>query len=233
MAIPEAVRGLESDLRAIFGQRLQSLVIYRSVSDATHMAIPTLAIVEALTADDLRACAGRVEAWHDAGVATPLLVAQREFERALDAFPLEFGAILADYTVVSGADPFDGLQVEAADLRRACEVQVRSHLLHLREGYIESRGRSDELADLISGSAPALAGLIRSVARLHGAPAATSAEAAAIVERMAALTAGSLSAVTALTSGPRLTADGARRLFPGYLASLERLTEYVDSWSPS
>ena len=56
---------------------------------------------------------------------------------SLDAFPLEFGAILADHAVVSGASPFDGLTVDAADLRRACEVQARSHLLHLREGYIE------------------------------------------------------------------------------------------------
>ena len=180
-------------------------------------AIPTLALVDALTADDLRACADRVAAWHDAGVATPLLVAQREFARALDAFPLEFGAILADHTVVSGPDPFDGLRVDATDLRRACEVQVRSHLLHLREGYIEARGRSDEVAALIAGSAASLAGLVRSVARLHGMPAATSVEAAAAVERMANLAAGSLSSVIALAGGPAPTADAARRLFPGYL----------------
>src|SRR5712691_11380828 len=98
MAIPEAVRALENDLRTIFDARLQSLIVYRSASDAIAVATPTLAIVDTLTADDLRACAGRVEAWHDAGVATPLLVAKREFERALDAFPLEFGAILADHT---------------------------------------------------------------------------------------------------------------------------------------
>jgi hypothetical protein len=233
MAISEAVRGLESDLRNIFGPRLRSLVTYRSATDANDAATPTLALVDALSADDLRACAGRVEAWHDAGVATPLLLATHEFARALDAFPLEFGAILADHTVVSGPDPFDGLRVDATDLRRACEVQVRSHLLHLREGYIESRGRSDELASLISGSAASLAGLVRSVARLHGTPASTSVEAAELVERRANLAAGSLSTVIALASGPGLKADTARSMFPGYLAGLERLIEYVDSWSPS
>ena len=88
-------------------------------------------------------------AWHDAGLATPLLLAAHEFGRSLDAFPLEFGAILADHVVVAGSDPFDGLRVDAADLRRACEVQARSHLLHLREGYLETRGRGDALADLI------------------------------------------------------------------------------------
>jgi hypothetical protein len=174
MAIPDAVHALERDLRDIFGTRLHSLVIYRSASDAAAAATPTLALVDALTAADLRACAGRVEAWHEAGVATPLFVPGREFARALDAFPLEFGAILADHIVVSGPDPFAGLEVDATDLRRACEVQVRSHLLHLREGYVETRGRSDELAALIGGSAAPLGGLVRSVARLHGAPAASS-----------------------------------------------------------
>jgi hypothetical protein len=233
MAIPDAVRGLESDLRNIFGPRLQSLVIYRVASEASAAATPSLAIVDNLTAEDLRACSGRVESWHDAGVATPLLVAKREFARALDAFPLEFGAILADHTLVSGPDPFDGLQVDETDLRRACEVQVRSHLLHLREGYIESRGRSDELAALISRSAAPLAALVKSVARLHGAPAATNLEAAGVVERMACLAPGSLATVIALTSGPPLTPDGARRMFPGYLAGLDRLAEHVDTWRPS
>jgi hypothetical protein len=233
MAVSEGVHGLERDLRNIFGPRLLSLVTYRSASDSTDTGIPTLALVDALTADDLRACASRVEAWHDAGVATPLLVAQREFGRALDAFPLEFGAIIADHTVVSGPDPFEGLRVDATDLRRACEVQVRSHLLHLREGYIEARGRSDEVAALIAGSAASLAGLIRSVARLHGITAATSVEAARAIEQMTSVAAGSLSSVVALAGKSAPTADAARRMFPEYLAGLDRLADHVDSWSPS
>ena len=121
-----------------------------------------------MTHDDLRTSAGRVAAWHDAGLATPLLLAAREFERSLDAFPLEFGAILADHVVVSGTNPFASLAVDAADVRRACEVQARSHLLHLREGFLETRGRGDALSDLIVQSAPAFAALVASIARLDG-----------------------------------------------------------------
>src|SRR5205807_2291386 len=110
-------------------------------------------------------------AWHDRGLATPLLVAAHEFDRSLDAFPIEFGAILADYSVAAGADPFAGLAVDPADLRRACEVQARSHLLHLREGYLETRGRSDALSDLIVKSAAPFAALLVALARLEGHPA--------------------------------------------------------------
>ena len=121
----------------------------------------TLAMVETLTGADLRACAASVERWHDAGLATPLLLAANEFERSLDAFPLEFGGILADHLVIAGNNPFDGLRVEPADIRRACEVQARSHLLHLREGFLETRGRADALAVLIVRSAAPFAALIR------------------------------------------------------------------------
>ena len=53
--------------------------------------------------------------------------------------------------------------MDVADVRRACEVQARSHLLHLREGFLETRGRSDALADLIVQSAAAFAALVGSI----------------------------------------------------------------------
>src|SRR3954465_13472914 len=176
--IPEAVRALERDLRGIFGSRLQSLAIYgaRAAAHGAHHphehggAAPTrtLAVVESMTRDDLRAAATRVDAWHDAGLATPLLLGAREFSQSLDAFPLEFGAILADHVVVAGENPFAALAVDPADVRRAAEVQARSHLLHLREGFLETRGRADALSVLILQSAPAFAALVTSIARLEG-----------------------------------------------------------------
>jgi hypothetical protein len=228
MTIPDSVRSLERDLRAIFGARLDALVIYRPVADAAGVPIPTLATVQSLTIDDLRSCAARVDAWHDAGLATPLVIAASEFARSLDAFPLEFGTIVADHVVVAGADPFLHLRVDEADLRRACEVQVRSHLLHLREGYIEARGRGDAIAELIDDSVAPLAGLMKSVARLLGERAGTAPDAASAVERAAALPAGSLSAVL---TRRRLSGETARELFPPYLSALEALTRFVDGWS--
>jgi len=168
MVISDAVQTLERELRDVFGHRLQSLVVYGRRQQDAHAGhdrghgdsgapTHTLAIVEAMTSDDLRACAVRVEAWHRSGLATPLLIAAHEFERSLDAFPFEFGAILADHTVVAGTNPFASLAVDPADLRRACEVQARSHLLHLREGFLETRGRADALSVLIVQSAAAFA----------------------------------------------------------------------------
>src|SRR6185503_18591968 len=163
-----------------------------------------------MTPADLRACAGRVAMWHDAGLATPLILESPEFARSLDAFPFEFGAILADHVIVSGRDPFEGLLVDAADVRRACEVQARSHLLHLREGYIETQGRSDALADLIARSSAPLSALLKSVARLKGT----------------VMGDGVLAEVAGL-DGRLPSGDAARRLFPDYLSAVEHLTNEI------
>jgi hypothetical protein len=248
MRLPDAVAHLERDLRAIFGDRFESLVTFGLRAQRSHDAgrephgahtttpilTHTLAIVDQLSTDDLRACTTRVSAWHDGGLATPLVLDRREFGRSLDAFPFEFGAILADHAVVAGADPFDGLTVEAADLRRACEVQARGHWLHLREGYLETRGNSDALAVLIVESAAAFRALLVSVARL---------DAVALGERDAGAAArhvehrlsmpSTASEIVALAGVAEISSADAERLFPRYLETMRRLVKYIDDWTPT
>lgn len=228
MAIPEAVRALERELRGVFGARLQSLVMYGTrVSGATR----TLALVESLTEQDLRGCATRVASWHAAGLATPLVVPAREFSRSLDVFPLEFGSIVADHVLVSGASPFDRATVDAADVRRACEVQARSHLLHLREGFLETSGNNHALAVLIVDSAAPLAALLTNLARLEGRPVDADFEAAGRhAERTLGLSGGTLTDVVKLAHVHEIPAAEAERIFPTYLIAMERLVEYVDGW---
>jgi hypothetical protein len=229
MELSDAARTLDRDLRALFGSRFRSLVAYRDASGASKAPTPTLAVVDGLTPDDLRACADRVASWHEAGLATPLLLRTQEFGRSLDAFPYEFGAILADHVVVSGDDPFQGLRVERGDLRRACEIQARSHLLHLREGYLETRGRSDALAELISRSLAPFAALLASVARLVGDGGTT--EPASTVERALGLDSGAIAGIVKRAPDASISSDEARRMFPVYLDAVDRLTHYIDRWT--
>jgi hypothetical protein len=232
MHVPEAVNDLKRDLVAMFGDRLLSLVVYRPAIDAPHAPIPTLAVIDGLRTGDLDACAARVAGWQDAQLATPLLLAGHEFARSLDAFPLEFGAILADHAVVAGVSPFSGLEVDRNHLRHACEVQARSHLLHLREGYIETAGRGDAIADLLTRSAEPLAALLRSVARLHHMDDDVH-RAAAAIERAVGLIGNPLSSVVALGNSRSFTPERARRLLPAYLDAAERLVRYLDRWTDS
>ena len=238
---PEPVAMMQRELQRIFGTRLVSLIAYglhrpSAGSHANHHTThkvartQTLAIVETLTVADLKGCAERTDAWHDAGLATPLLLAAHEFERSLDAFPLEFGAILTDHVVVYGRNPFDGLQVSPVDLRRACEVQARSHLLHLREGFIETRGRADALAVLLVRSSAPFAALLVSVSRLEGHAAPDPEAAGRRAENLLDLTPGAITDVVKLMHVSETQSDNALRVFPAYLNAVERLVRYVDGW---
>jgi hypothetical protein len=213
MPISDAVTAIDRDLREMFGDRLRSVVAYAVSDRVPGTPQPMLVIVEALTPADLRDCAARVAGWQESGIATPLFLETAEFPRSLDVFPFEFGAIIADHVIVSGENPFGGLQIDREDLRRACEVQARSHLLHLREGYIETQGRSDALAALITRSSGPLSALLRSVARLKGTQFAD----------------GVLGQISNLHS-QELSSDAARRLFPEYLSAVEHLTNEIDRW---
>ena len=122
--------------------------------------------------DDLRACAARTPNWHRAGAATPLLLTRDEFARSLDAFPIEYGEILDTHHVLFGHDPFDGLTIHTDDLRRACEVQVKSHLLHLREDYIECGARRRK-SPAWSRVGAGVSAVLRHLARLDDRPART------------------------------------------------------------
>lgn len=239
--VPESVAKLQRELHQIFGPRLQSLIAYglhrpKAESHASHHATheaartQTLAIVETLTVADLKGCAEKTDAWHDAGLATPLLLAAHEFDRSLDAFPLEFGAILADHVVVQGRSPFGGLQVSPVDMRRACEVQARSHLLHLREGFIETRGRGDALSVLIVRSAAPFGALLVSLSRLEGHAVPDPETAGRRAESLLQLTPGAITDVIKLVHVKETPSDNALRVFPAYLNAIERLVAYVDGW---
>ena len=219
-----------ADLRAIFALRLSSVVLYgrHAVSPAgPGTSAHTLVVVTALGFGDLEACARRSAAWRKDGLAVPLLMDAGELGRSLDAFPAEFSAMQSAYRVVFGPDPFEGLSVDPKDLRRACEVEARGHLLHLREGFVEGGGTPDAIASLVAASAPALRALLVNLARLDGTvEAAPSAYATA---RLGPVHGRTLATVLTFLENPIVAADAARG-FPAYVEAAEALVAYVDRW---
>jgi hypothetical protein len=218
------------DLQHIFSERLDAIVAY---GWRDHSPVPSLVLVRSLTTEDLRACAGRVSSWHRLGAATPLLLTSSDFARSLDAFPIEYGEIMAAHYVVFGHDPFDGLVIRDDDLRRACEVQVKSHLLHLREEFLETGGRPAAVDELVRESAPGFAALLRNLARLDRSPAPTTAALIDHATRRIGLDQLVVSDVLSLVDLSTMSAVDAPKLFPAYLAVMERLAEFVDRWRHS
>jgi hypothetical protein len=230
----QAAAALVTDLRRVFGDRLRSLVAYGpTIEHAGEGPLTCLALVtDGLTITDLEACATLARGWGRHGLATPLILPEAEFRRSLDAFPLEYGEIIRAHERVFGDDPFAGAAISREDLRRAVETQAKSHLVHLREGFIEAGGEPKAIADLVSASAPAFAALLRHVAHLCGNAASGRTEATREGARAAGLSDATVTGVLALEQRSGIPTTDAARLFPAYLSAVEQLTRFVDTWRP-
>ena len=228
---PAATTSLISDLHFVFGDRLLSIVAYGPhLEGVTGAPLTCLALVESLSVGDLDACAGRANRWHREGLATPLILTATEFRSSLDAFPLEYGEIIRAHVRVYGTDPFDGVSIAREDLRRACETQVKSHLVHMREGFIEAGGRPTLVGDLVTRSAAAFTAVLRHVAWLNGSAVSGRVEATREGGREAGLDEGIVNELIALEQRSPVPMTDPARLFPAYLAAVEQLARAVDAW---
>ena len=222
-----ALNGLASELDRVFGARLRSVVAYGLDTPATPRLLHALALVERLAFDDLVKCLPYAGGWQRRSLAVPLILELEEFLRTLDVFPLEYGDIIAHHVVVLGSNPFGAARVAQADTRRACELSAKSHLIHLREGFLETGGHSDAVARLIAASAPAFVALLRNIARLTETE---SSDVAATAERQVGIPAELVREVISTGAGVRSAIADPTALLVRYISACERVWEYVDMW---
>ena len=141
-----AVGRLVAHLQAVFGRRLASVLAYgpwvvespSAVLPPLDTPINTLALVDELDFADLSACAERAPDWWRRD--SPCRCSSRGTSSSRRSMRSHSSSahIIARHVNLTGTDPFEGMRVRDEDLRRACEVQVRSHLIHLREGFLEA-----------------------------------------------------------------------------------------------
>lgn len=214
---------MAEDLRRIFDNRFVALVT------SEHQT--TAAFLTSIGAGDLDAVGSLVETWAREHLSTPLLVTVDEFRRSLDTFPAEYQSLLDHHVVIDGVPPFDGVRINPDDLRRACEVQARGHLIHLRQGWIDAHGSERRLEALLVRSAAPLRLVLSNLAQLQGEDHADDAALAGFASRAAGMSADLVRAVLALDTAAPAPRSLVPRL-PDYLAEAERLWAFVDGWRP-
>ena len=235
MTALQAAGTLADDLSGIFGARLRAVLVFgthaRPHPRTVKAVVQTLALVDGLEYADLAAGAERAAAWQARGLDMPLLLPSHEFRRSLDSFPLEYGDIIAHHLLVRGNDPFEGLTVKPEDIRRACEVNIRSHAIHLREGFLLAGQKPRAIAELIVASSAPFASLIQSFALVTGAPPQAPPEAlAAHVGRAAGLDRDLLARLLRLEEDHELDPSEAVQLYPAYLDLVQGLVRVIDTW---
>ena len=223
-----ALEGLAADLDRVFGKRLRTVAAYGlETPSAAPRLLHSLALVDRLSFDDLARCVPLATGWRRRSLAVPLILELEEFLRTLDVFPLEYGDIIAHHVIIAGTNPFLSTRVAQADTRRACELSAKSHLIHLREAFMETSGHPDAVSALIAASAPAFVALLRNIARLEEKGASDLPETA---ERQIGIPAEVVREVISAGAGTRSAIAEPTALLSQYIAASERVWEYVDTW---
>jgi len=230
-----AIDQLAKDLDGVFGSRLESLVVYPG--NQGDGSVHSCVLVHDLGFRDLTACLPFTESWHHRGTAVPLMLSSDELARTVDVFPLEYATIIGDYTVVRGADPFKGMSIPVAEVRRAVEGVAKSHLIHLREGFLESHGETTRIARLIAASAAPLRALLVHVARLPDDggvsldPHLPSDDyLATMAESRMGVPGALIRTVLASSAGGHSTVTDPSHLLGSYIDASHKIWQYVDGW---
>lgn len=162
---------LTAQLRAAWGEALQSVVLYGSAATeegrVSQARCDVLVIVDRLDLARLQAAGAVVRAWTDAGHPPPMTMTAEEWRGSVDIFPMEYADILERHRVLHGLPPFEGIHVRRGDMRSQLENQVMGKLLHLRQGVLAAGGDAKRQLELLEVSKSAILVLCRATLRLH------------------------------------------------------------------
>lgn len=101
-------------------------------------------------------------------IAAPLVMTPEYIHKSLNAFPVEFLDFKLIHKTVVGADILKDLIIGGHDLRLQCEREIKTRLIHVRQGYISSLGKKKQLASTLVKSITGSMALFRAITSLLG-----------------------------------------------------------------
>ena len=227
---------LVTQLRAAYGTRLNSVVLYGSAATGEHIPkrsdYNVLLLLNEIDANALASASAVARAWGDAGNPPPMTMTVEEWRGSADVFPMEYADILERHKVLHGTPPFDGVTVSRDDLRLQLEQQVMGKLLQLRQGALLAGMDGKRQAELVAASLSTMMVLFRAVLRLNGERADT--DNAVLVKRVATLVgfdaAPFVRAVQHVRGERKLEVNESGSILAGYIDGITRLQRYLDRY---
>ncbi len=101
-------------------------------------------------------------------IVAPLFLTKEHILSSLDVFPIEFWEMKDNYVIIYGEDVFSDIYIDPADLRMQCERELKSRLIHIRQGYLEAAEKSGWLKLLLEESLSSVLPIMRNIIRLYG-----------------------------------------------------------------
>jgi predicted nucleotidyltransferase len=166
--LEELKRGLEQAL----GADLTALVVYGSAVrggyDPKSSDIDVIVVLRDTSLHNLTACSDPLLlARHRSRVEAMVLKAD-EIARSADVFPLFYDDVRSRHVVLSGNDPFAGVQIADEHRRLRIEQELREAKIRLRRAVVDTQGAEAALGGVVARKVKQLRGPLHALARLQG-----------------------------------------------------------------
>ncbi len=154
---PKEILGeLTADYKGIFKRDLVSILLYGSAAGKGYRPgksdINVMIILSEEGIDRLDEALPLVDTWRKRKVAVPLFLTEAYILSSTDVFPIEYLTFQRNHVLVYGKDVLADLTFDRECMRLQCERELKGKLVLLREGFLETSGRSGDLRDLIARS---------------------------------------------------------------------------------
>jgi hypothetical protein len=227
------------DVKGRLGDQLEGMLLYGSAIRGEFLPgrsnLNILLLVSSYDSALLKQYGSLHRQWSKEQIVVPLFLTEEELRTSAAVFPLEFLEIQEQHRVLGGRDPFIGFHVKTDQLREAVVQGLTSHLLRLRQRYVEGGGSDDATMILLPLSITSTLPLLRGVQRLLGRPVLSQSDAVIkdIAEQLTLDLQGLLDALLLkrgqISPGPHEVP----RLFDRYLRAATVLTRAVERLSQS
>lgn len=212
-----------------------SAVLYGSAARDDHQPgvsdVNLMLVAGQLDHETLRKLESAFGGWVVHEIPPPLILTRAEWQRASDVFPIEIVDMKTAYRVLRGDDPVIALRVRPRDLRSALEREFRGKLTRLRQGFIPSESRPEDLGVLAQRSIGSVAALYRALLTLAHRPVpATRVEVLASAAVVVGFDPSSLVEIARHRAEPGWRCT--RQMFEDYLAAVEQTVAFVDTFQP-
>jgi hypothetical protein len=172
--IQKLLRTYVKDVKGVFGEQLEGMLLYGSAVRGEFLPgrsnLNILLLVSSYDSAVLKKYGALHRHWSKEQIVVPLFLTEEELHTSAAVFPLEFLEIQEQHRVLGGRDPFIGFHVKTDRLRETVVQGVTSHLLRLRQRYVEGGGSDDATTILLPLSITSIVPLLRGVQRLLGRP---------------------------------------------------------------
>jgi hypothetical protein len=169
------------EVKGQFGEQLEGVLLYGSAVRGEFLPgrsnLNILLLMSFCDSGVLKQYSALHRQWSKEQIVVPLFLTEEELRVSAEVFPLEFLEIQEQHRALGGRDPFIGFHVKTDRLREAVVQGFMSHLLRLRQRYVEGSGADEATTILLPLSITSILPLLRGVQRLLDRPVLSHADA--------------------------------------------------------